>query len=142
MFFDLVMAGIGVCSTDDIALSVLTTVIGHQADRGWTLVDAGWMALSRDRGTATQAVDQGFGVVCDLEGRVIDGLILTAANQEHGIIARRPGSQAGMPDLPLGTRLRILPNHACATGAQFDGYTVLPADGSGILAEWPRFRGW
>ena len=51
VFFDLVMAGIGVCTLDDIAISVLTAVIGHQRQRGLTLVDAGWMALSRDRGT-------------------------------------------------------------------------------------------
>ena len=65
VFFDLVMAGIGVCQVDDIALSVLATVIGHQRDKGWILVDAGWMAMSRDRGTPKQAVDQGYGVVCD-----------------------------------------------------------------------------
>ena len=41
VFFDLVMAGIGVCTTDDIAVSVLTTVIGHQRRRGLILVDAG-----------------------------------------------------------------------------------------------------
>jgi len=44
-FFDLVMAGIGVCTSDDIALSVLTTVIGHQTQRNWIIVDAGWMAM-------------------------------------------------------------------------------------------------
>lgn len=140
--FDLVMAGIGVCTPDDIALSVLTTVIGHQRDRGWVIVDAGWMALSRDRGTAGQAVDQGYGVVCDAEGRVLDGLIVRAVNQEHGVIARRPGGHSSLPDLPVGARLRILPNHACATAAQFDGYEVLPADGTAPLAHWPRFRGW
>ena len=59
MFFDLVMAGLGVCGIDDIAVSVLTSVIGHQADRNWIITDAGWMALSRDRGTAAQRVDQG-----------------------------------------------------------------------------------
>jgi D-serine deaminase-like pyridoxal phosphate-dependent protein len=142
VFFDLVMAGIGVCSTDDIALSVLTTVVGHQHDRGWIMVDAGWMAMSRDRGTATQTVDQGYGLVCDIEGRVIDDLILMSANQEHGIVARRPGSTAPLPDWKLGTTLRILPNHACATAAQFDSYTVLLADRPGETAEWPRFRGW
>ena len=141
VFFDLVMAGIGVCTLDDIALTVLTSVIGHQRERGWILVDAGWMALSRDRGTAAQALDQGYGVVCDADGRVLDGLIVAQANQEHGTIARRPGSDAPLPDLPVGTPLRILPNHACATGAQFDAYTVLPADGAAPV-EWPRFRGW
>lgn len=141
-FFDLVMAGIGVCTPDDIALSVLTTVVGHQRDRGWIIVDAGWMALSRDRGTAGQAVDQGYGVVCDIEGRVLDGLIVRAANQEHGIIALRPGGYATLPALPVGAQLRILPNHACATAAQFDGYEVLPVGGTAPLAHWPRFRGW
>jgi D-serine deaminase-like pyridoxal phosphate-dependent protein len=63
MFQDLVMAGLGVCSVDEIALSVLGTVIGHQHDKGWVITDAGWMALSRDRGTARQKTDQGYGVV-------------------------------------------------------------------------------
>jgi D-serine deaminase-like pyridoxal phosphate-dependent protein len=142
VFFDLVMAGIDVCTTDDIALSVLTTVIGHQRERGWIMVDAGWMALSRDRGTANQAVDQGYGLVCDIKGLVMDDLIVVSANQEHGVIALRSGSRASLPDLPVGTQLRILPNHACATAAQFDGYEVIPADPAQPMAYWPRFRGW
>jgi len=141
VFFDLVMAGIGVCRPDDIALSVLTAVIGHQRAKGWILVDAGWMALSRDCGTAAQAVDQGYGLVCDAEGRIIPDLIVTVANQEHGIIARRPGSMAVLPDLPLGMLLRILPNHACATAAQHSSYNVIPAEG-GPLKVWDRFSGW
>jgi D-serine deaminase-like pyridoxal phosphate-dependent protein len=92
--FDLVMAGIGVCSLDDIALSVLTTVIGHQRERGWIIVDAGWMALSRDRGTATQAVDQGYGVVCDVNGRVLDSLIVKGANRS---MASSPCARAVPP---------------------------------------------
>lgn len=141
MFFDLVMAGIGVCRADDIALSVLTTVIGHQPAKGWTMIDAGWMAMSRDRGTAAQAVDQGYGMVCDLVGQVLPDLIVTIANQEHGIIALRPGAKGPMPDLPVGTRLRILPNHACATAAQHGAYHVIPKDG-GPMPVWPRFGGW
>jgi D-serine deaminase-like pyridoxal phosphate-dependent protein len=142
VFFDLVMAGIGVCRPEDIALSVLTTVIGHQRARGWALVDAGWMAMSRDRGTANQAVDQGYGLVCDETGRILPDLIVTAANQEHGIVAARPGSGRQLPDLPVGTRLRILPNHACATAAQFGHYEVLPADPDAPPARWERFGGW
>jgi D-serine deaminase-like pyridoxal phosphate-dependent protein len=141
MFFDLVMAGIDVCTVDDIALSVLTTVIGHQPSKGWTLIDAGWMALSRDRGTAAQDVDQGYGLVCDEDGNLIPGLIVSGANQEHGIVSLRPGADGPIPDLPVGTRLRILPNHACATAAQHDRYNVLPLDG-GPLQTWHRFGGW
>ena len=105
------------------------------------MIDAGWMALSRDRGTASQAVDQGYGVVCDINGEVIPDLIVTATSQEHGVIALREGSGAKLPELPIGTLLRILPNHACATASQFDQYEVIPA-GPGGLQQWPRFRGW
>jgi D-serine deaminase-like pyridoxal phosphate-dependent protein len=142
VFFDLVMAGIGVCTIDDIAVSVLATVIGHQPAKGWILVDAGWMAMSRDRGTAKQDVDQGYGLVCDINGRPFDELIVADANQEHGVVALRSGSGGTLPDLPIGARVRILPNHACSTGAQHSSYHVV-RDGSDIIeAEWPRFRGW
>lgn len=68
MFNDLVMAALGVCDVDDIAISVLASVIGRQEDKNWVLVDAGWMALSRDRGAAAFPVDQGYGLVCDEKG--------------------------------------------------------------------------
>jgi D-serine deaminase-like pyridoxal phosphate-dependent protein len=141
MFFDLVMAGIGVCGLGDIALSVLATVIGHQHDKGWIIVDAGWMAMSRDRGTARLAIDQGYGVVCDLAGDPIPDLIMIDANQEHGILAVRPGAGSSKPNLPVGAMVRILPNHACATGAQHDRYYVVD-QGRTVSAIWPRIHGW
>jgi D-serine deaminase-like pyridoxal phosphate-dependent protein len=141
MFMDLVMAGLGVCTPDDIAISVLTTVIGHQKEKGWILTDGGWMAMSRDRGTATQDVDQGYGMVCDVGGRPIDDLVMSGANQEHGILSSRSRGTIDLAKYPVGTRLRVLPNHACATAAQYDAYDVLSADG-GVHARWPRFNGW
>ncbi len=141
VFFDLVMAGISVCRVEDIALSVLATVIGHQRDKGWAITDAGWMAMSRDRGTAAQPLDQGYGLVCDADGRPLDGVIVADANQEHGILAHRSGEAGRMPDLPVGTLVRILPNHACATGAQHAAYQVVR--GSRRVEErWERIRGW
>ena len=141
VFFDLFMKGVGVCTIDDIALSVLSTVIGHQSDRGWILIDAGWMALSRDRGTASQTVDQGYGVVCDASGRPFPDLIVTQANQEHGVVALRSGSREQLPDLPIGSRVRILPNHACATAAQHSHYNVIDSNNR-VIAAWRRFSGW
>lgn len=142
VFFDLVMAGLGVCSVDDIAATVLTTVIGHQPDKDWILVDAGWMAMSRDRGTAKQPVDQLYGLVCDADGKVYPDLLLAETNQEQGIIKLRAGSGAALPDLPLGSKLRIVPNHACATCAQHDAYEVVRTGGRDVVAHWERFRGW
>jgi D-serine deaminase-like pyridoxal phosphate-dependent protein len=142
VFHDLVMAGIGVCAVQDIALSVLGSVIGHQPDKGWTLIDAGWMALSRDRGTQAQPVDQGYGLVCAEDGTPLPDYIVSAANQEHGTVTRRDGTIDAdvRRRFPLGSRLRVLPNHACATAAQFGRYHVLRADGE--TQDWPRFAGW
>jgi D-serine deaminase-like pyridoxal phosphate-dependent protein len=148
VFFDLVMANVGVCTPDDIALSVLSTVIGHQADKGWVIIDAGWMAMSRDRGTQKQATDYGYGQGCDVDGHVLPGVRLTDANQEHGIVTVvsvpgglvTHGSINVVERFPLGMQLRILPNHACATGAQFPEYQVLMPDHS--LQTWSRFHGW
>ncbi|MEX3969924.1 DSD1 family PLP-dependent enzyme [Paraburkholderia caribensis] len=141
VFFDLVMHNVGVNDTSEIALSVLTTVIGHQPEKGWAIVDAGWMAMSRDRGTQRQKHDFGYGLVCAESGDVLGDYLMTTANQEHGVISRN-----GAPDsdierrFPIGTRLRILPNHACATGAQYPEYVALGTDGE--LTTWPRFSGW
>jgi D-serine deaminase-like pyridoxal phosphate-dependent protein len=141
VFFDLVMLNIGVCNTDEMALSVLTTVIGHQQEKGWVIVDAGWMAMSRDRGTQKQITDFGYGQVCDVAGVPLPGYVMTGANQEHGIISRQ-----GEPDLsianhfPVGTSLRILPNHACATAAQFPEYQAFTSEQN--IQTWPRFYGW
>ena len=141
VFFDLVMHNVGVCETADIALSVLSTVIGHQEEKGWVIVDAGWMAMSRDRGTQKQTTDFGYGQVCSADGTPLSGYTMTGANQEHGIISR-----TGEPDLsiasrfPVGTQLRILPNHACATAAQFPEYQAVYSEQN--IQTWPRFYGW
>ena len=142
IFFDLVMAGIGICKVEDIAISVLATVIGHQREKGWILIDAGWMAMSQDRGTSKQEVNQGYGLVCDVSGQPFDNLILADANQEHGIITVRPGSDPGLPALQIGDRVRILPNHACATGAQHQAYHVVRGACDLVEDEWQRFGGW
>ena len=142
MFFDLVMHGVGVCAIDDIALSVMATVIGRKPGKGWIFIDAGWMALSRDRGTSRQAVDQGYGLACDIDGVPYPDLIVTDASQEHGIMSLRSGCGHALPDLPIGARVRILPNHACATAAQHDRYVVVQSGSRSLLATWPRMRGW
>jgi D-serine deaminase-like pyridoxal phosphate-dependent protein len=141
VFFDLVMHNIGVCKMNELALSVLATVIGHRIEKGWAIVDAGWMALSRDRSTQKQKCDFGYGQVCDINGTVLRGYLLSDVNQEHGIV-----SHEGAPDknidqsFPIGTQLLILPNHACATAAQFPEYHLLSKDGG--LVSWNRLYGW
>lgn len=143
VFFDLFQAGIGSCHRDDIALGVLTTVIGNHPGRGQLVVDAGALALSKD--TSTRALgasgDCGYGLVADAQtGCILDGLYVHGVSQEHGIVRSRSGAMehAGFP---IGRRLLILPNHACLTAAAYDCYHVVDG-GPAIEAVWPRINGW
>jgi D-serine deaminase-like pyridoxal phosphate-dependent protein len=140
VFFDLVQAGLGVCGVKDIALTVLTTVISHNRAHRRLLVDAGGLALSKDRGTAAQARDCGYGLLAHAAGGgPIPGLRVDAVNQEHGIIRLPEGLD--FADFPVGSLLRVLPNHACMTAAAYDRYHVV--DGAGrVVDAWPRCNGW
>lgn len=136
------MTNVGVATVDDIAGSVLATVIGHQPAKGQVIVDAGWMAMSRDRGTARQKRDYGYGLVCDVDGTPLRGgtVLMKGANQEHGIIEATEGPALRPEDFPVGMRLRILPNHACPTAAPYEKL-LLVRDGK-IIEELPHVRGW
>src|SRR5690606_29697760 len=109
--------------------------------------DGGWMATSSDRSTATQRVDCGYGLVTDLDGKLIPDVIMSDASQEHGVLSLRAGSPHPQPQLPIGTRVRILPNHACATASQHDRYQVIDSSRAAscageIIGEWARHNGW
>lgn len=140
VLFDLFMRNVGVCDVQDIAVSVLTTVIAHQLEKGWIIVDAGWMAMSRDRGTQRQKIDYGYGQVCTVDGSELHGYLLSITNQDHGIITgHNVTCDEILTNFPIGTQLRILPNHSCATGAQYCEYHVI--DGDNNLKVWPRMQG-
>lgn len=138
MFGDLMQTAIGSCTADDIALTVLTSVIGVYPERNLALIDAGSLALSADRGAAAMLPDTGNGWVLDAEGRRIDGLFVGQVHQEHGFVTAR----APLPfeRLAIGTRLRILPNHSCITAAAYDRYHVV--EEGEVVAEWDRVNGW
>lgn len=140
VFFDLFQAGLGVCDLDDIALSVLTTVISHKASHRRLIVDAGGLALSKDRGTADQALDCGYGLVTRADdSAILTGLKVSGANQEHGMIELLQG--LAFEDFPVGSQLRILPNHACMTAAAHDRYHVVEGDDR-VVDCWTRCNGW
>ena len=141
VFFDLVMAGLDVCQPEEIGISVLTSVIGKNTDKHWLLVDSGWMAMSRDRGTQGQKVDYAYGLVCGCQGDVHHNLRLTGTNQEHGIIDCSGEHEVLFEKTMAGDMLRILPNHACATAGMHHTYLVTD-DGENTSESWQRFNGW
>jgi D-serine deaminase-like pyridoxal phosphate-dependent protein len=140
-FGDLVQAELATCAIDDIAIAVIASVIGHNRDHGRVLIDAGFLALSRDRGTADLPVDWGYGAVCDpVGGELIEGVTVSATNQEHGIVTARSGI-IDFDRFPVGSRVKVLPNHACATAAAHDRYFVTDG-GATVVAVWERVNGW
>ncbi len=140
VFFDLFQAGLGVCDYGDMACSVLATVISHKHSHGRILCDAGGIALSKDHSTAQQDQDCGYGLVADPStGTILEGLIVESVNQEHGIISVR--SDADYAAFPIGSHVRIYPNHVCMTAAAFDSYHVLSA-GQLTGERWRRCSGW
>ena len=148
VYMDMVQAGLGVCQPEDIALSVLTSVIGGFAE-GNALpsricTDAGWASLSSDRGLERLFPSQGYGLVCDMDLVPLKGLVVYDLNQEHGMVRVDPAISAGEREKVLSlspkSRLRILPNHACAT-AMMHKFVYLVREKKAV-ARLPLFGGW
>ena len=136
MFGDLFQHSIGSCALDDLALSVLVSVNAWRDDEGRAMIDAGALALSLDRGSPDENGDYAFGLAADLEGQPLPGRPRVGqVNQEHGFL---PGLAASPG---IGQRLRVFPNHACSTAAQYQQYHVIDQHGR-IIDTWRRTGGW
>jgi D-serine deaminase-like pyridoxal phosphate-dependent protein len=120
-------------------VSVLASVIGHSRRHGHLLLDAGSLALSADRSAAEHLPDAGHGLVLRMDGAPIPGLRVARLAQEHGIVEAH--GPLPFEALPIGSKVRILPGHACITAAMFDAYHVTD-DGESVAATWERARGW
>lgn len=128
MFQDLMQVTIGVASLDDIAASVLASVVRVKDDG--VLIDAGALALSADKGFG----DSGLGRAVLPDGTITDGIVQRVW-QEHGLVAPAPAG------LRVGDRLRILPVHTCHTCAGHARYW-LTEGGTAVCGSWERIAGW
>lgn len=137
VFFDAFQATQGSCSFDDCALTVLAAVIHRDRSRGKVAIDAGAIALSKDRGPVDFESGCGYGRVLDLEGHDLE-LRVGSISQEHGVLEVM--NEATLDTLKVGTRVRIVANHSCLTAAQHSHYNVL--EGDEIADVWQIHRGW
>jgi len=141
VFQDLFQAGIGSCGLDDLALSVLASVISRHPERGTVMIDAGGLALSKDRSTGAfdGEDDCGFGMICDMSGTPMAGLRIAGVHQEHGEI--KVTDRAVFEQLSVGAKVRVLPNHACMTAAAYGVYHIVEG-GVEVTETWERCNGW
>jgi D-serine deaminase-like pyridoxal phosphate-dependent protein len=100
IYFDREGLDIGVASLDDLAYTVLATVVST-AVPGRAVVDAGSKALAKEsRGAG------GFGILLDRPEVVVVGV-----SEEHGVLDIEHGNW----EPQIGERVRIVPNHVCVS---------------------------
>jgi D-serine deaminase-like pyridoxal phosphate-dependent protein len=139
VFYDRFQSTVGSCNLSSTAFSVLTTILSHYPERNEILIDAGALALSRDEGPTHVDADCGYGSVLSADGATVyESLRVYSLSQEHGKI--RGLTPIVYDELPLGTKLRIVPNHSCLSAALFERYHVLRS--LEVVDEWRPVRGW
>lgn len=121
IFMDRDMVSLGVCTEDELAYSVLATVVST-AVAGQAIVDAGSKALAKE---PTRSGLEGFGAVL---GR--PEVTVASLSEEHGILDLgktewRPG---------VGDRVRLVPNHVCVSANLHERYLALEGEEGGF---WP-----
>ena len=137
IFFDNYQATLGSCSFDDTALTVLAAVVHRDASRRKIAIDAGGIAMSKDRGPVHLDSNCGYGRVLDLDGNATS-LSLDSLSQEHGVM--HAADKATFNRYKIGNRVRILANHSCMTAAQHSHYNVV--ENGEIVDRWKIHSGW
>ena len=134
IFFDNYQATLGSCSFEDTALTVLAAVVHKSSNK--LVIDAGAIALSKDRGPVRLDPSCGYGRVQDLDANET-GMRVTGLSQEHGEIEATNDS---FERFKVGDRVRVLANHSCLTAAQHSHFNVL--ENGHIVDRWVIHRGW
>ena len=129
-FHDYTQVLIGSCTPRDCAATVLASVVSSQPGAGHCVIDAGALALSKDPGPG-DAEPASMGEIYDdyAAGTLRPDTRVVSLSQEHGKVSRA---------LPVGARVRILPNHSCLTVACFDAYHVVR--GERVVDHWKVWR--
>jgi D-serine deaminase-like pyridoxal phosphate-dependent protein len=141
MFGDVQQFALGTCAFDDIAVSVIATVIGHNYRSNRLIIDAGALALSLDHSAEKWVPGAGYGVLVDLNDPSVRlGLSVIEMSQEHGRVGA-PNGSLPYDRFPIGSLVRIFPGHVCHTVAPYDRYYVTSGD-TAIIDTWDKASGW
>jgi D-serine deaminase-like pyridoxal phosphate-dependent protein len=127
VFYDATQVALGLVPLERCALSVLATVVSRPA-AGRLILDSGSKALAAERLTM---LTPGFGMI---EGH--PELRVERLYEEQAIV-----HSDGPCAIPVGARVRVVPNHACAAANLHS--QLLVVDGEAIVDSWPvEARGW
>lgn len=130
-FYDYTQVVLGSCRVQDCAVTVLASVVSSNRGTGHAVIDAGALALSKDAGSEYAPRPSMGEIFSDYRsGTLREDARVVSVSQEHGMLSTA---------LPVGERVRIVPNHSCLTVAEFDEYVVVR--GEEIVDRWKIWRG-
>ncbi|KAB2953916.1 D-TA family PLP-dependent enzyme [Heliorestis acidaminivorans] len=104
VFNDATQVRLAVAREEDCALRVLTTVVANPVENR-RIIDGGSKVFALDKGAHGQEGTDSYGIICNAKGWKLSRL-----SEEHGVL-EKVSTQA--TELPVGTKLMIIPNHAC-----------------------------
>lgn len=140
VFYDYTQVILGSCKVDDCALTVLSTVISHQTEADYFIIDSGALSLSKDPGPVNLQNNFGYGTIFqNYQAKTINArLKIQSLTQEHGKVVADQIA-AIKEKYKVGERVHILENHSCLTAAMFDEYNVV--SGNEVVEKWKILRG-
>lgn len=119
IFNDTAMMRLGVATEETTAARVLTTVVGRPSPER-VVCDAGTKCLTSD----------GYGTPGWIRAAGLPYLHMEFLNEEHGVAHLEPAHQG---ELPVGSRLRLIPSHACPVVNLFD--VAYGVEGGEVITE-------
>lgn len=134
---DLQQVSTGCVAMNEVSMTVMVEVLSNYANRGSKLpgellINAGVIALGREFGSFP-----GHGKIVEPKGST--NWIVGRLSQEHGILVPEDDSQPEF--IPLGTKLRLVPQHACIVAAAHPWFFVV--DGSSVVKDiWIPRKFW
>jgi D-serine deaminase-like pyridoxal phosphate-dependent protein len=128
VFMDQTPIRLGLITPDRVALHVLSTIVSVNED--YFIIDAGSKVLSSDFGAHGAGTPGAYGMAHPVNGFQAQqsGLTVAKLSEEHGFVGRDNNG------FPVGTRLRIVPNHACPVVNLAEELVVLKEGG---VTVWP-----
>ncbi len=129
--YDFTQVALSSCSIEQCAATVLTTVVSSRRHDRTSVVDAGALALSTDPGPPNLAMQTRGEILSESRRDAIrQNARIVSLSQEHGKVSGT---------LPVGSRVRVIPNHCCLSVACFDAFYVVRGDE--VLDRWTIHRG-
>eukprot|EP00936_MAST-01D_sp_MAST-1D-sp1_P002510 g2510.t1 len=129
IFNDAMQVSLASCSSDaDVAVRIATRVVGHYPRTNMLLIDLGWT------GCSAQGAESGYGW---FEGH--PELRIATLKQEAGEVEASDGKPIEFKNFPIGTVLKLVPFHSCASSAAHSKLHVLDKHGH-VVDEWRTIR--